>query len=282
MGDPSLSTHKQYSGGLQTIIPVLERHGFEYTEGKVNWDREEMILALDLYLQSPQPGKGSSKIEDVSRLLRRRAAQLGRIVPPRFRNADGVYLKMMNFRPYDPEQLAKGNKGMSRGAKLEEIVWNEWSPRPAKLHEAATALRLSIESGLEVGEAFSDDLDADLAAEGGYEYRQHRRHERNPMNVRRKKASVRNAGKAIACEACGFDFEVAYGHRGVDYIEVHHLKPIHAVAPGTRPKLSDLALLCSNCHRMAHRWGKLITLQEIRSLLRSGLLSQRERRGSKG
>jgi 5-methylcytosine-specific restriction protein A len=265
--DPDMK-HRGYSGGLATMIPVLERHGFDYTEGKVNWDREEMILALDLYLRNPQPGKGSKAIADVSTLLRKRAQQLGRIVPPRFRNGDGVYLKMMNFRRYDPSQRAKGNKGMERGAKLEHIVWNEWSGDVDRLREAAAAIRLSVQNGLEVGEAFSDDLDTDLAAEGGYEYRKHRRYERNPVNVRRKKAAVRNAGLPLRCEACGFDFENTYGKRGADYIEVHHKKPIHTLNPGTVPKLTDLALLCSNCHRMAHRWGKLMPVDEIAALLR--------------
>lgn len=265
IGDLAMET-RGYSGGLATMVPVLKRHGFDYTEGKVNWDREEMILALELYIRDPQPGKTSKAIADVSVLLRKRAQQLGRIVPPRFRNADGVYLKMMNFRRYDPSQQAKGNKGMERGAKLEQTIWDEWANKTASLRDAASAIRLSIENGVEVGEAFSDDLDADLAAEGGYDYRTHRRYERNPINVRRKKAAVRNAGLALACEACGFDFEEAYGERGADYIEVHHKKPIHTLQPGTVPKLSDLALLCSNCHRMAHRWGKLMSVEDITKL----------------
>ena len=273
MGDSSLSTYNQYGGGLKTIIPVLERFEFDYTEGKVNWDREEMILALDLYFREPQPGKNSPEVGKVSTLLRKRATQLGRMVPPRFRNADGVYLKMMNFRRYDDLQKAKGNTGMSRGAALEEDIWLEWSRVKQNLAAAANAIRTAIENGLQVGEAFSDDMDADLAAEGGYSYRLHRRYERNPSNARKKKASVRNAGKSLACEACGFDFEKAYGERGLDYIEVHHTKPVHTLTPGTVPKLSDLALLCSNCHRMAHRWGKLISVQEIATLRKlSGLM----------
>ncbi|ALR21902.1 hypothetical protein ATN00_18000 [Sphingobium baderi] len=266
MGDPNMEEIRGYSGGLATMVPVLERHGFDYTEGKVNWDREEMILALELYARDPQPGKGSKAVAEVSGLLRKRAEQLGRVVPPRFRNSDGVYLKMMNFRRYDPSQQAKGNKGMERGAKLEQAVWTEWSGKLVSLREAAKAIRLSIENDIEVGEAFSDDMDSDLAAEGGFEYRKHRRYERNPQNVRRKKASVKNAGLTLACEACKFDFEQTYGPRGADYIEVHHKKPIHTVKPGSVPKMSDLALLCSNCHRMAHRWGKLMSVEEIAAL----------------
>lgn len=256
-----------YSGGLATMVPVLERLGFEYTAGKVNWDREEMILALDLYMRDPQPGKTSKEVAEVSSLLRKRAQQLGRTIHPKFRNSDGVYLKMMNFRRSDALQKAKGNKGMVRGAKLEEKIWSEWAGKEASLRDAAKAIRLSIETGIQTGEAFSDDADIDLAGEGGFSYQTHRKYERNPQNVRKKKAAVRKAGLPFACEACGFDFEKTYGKRGAEYIEIHHKQPIHTLKPGSVPKLSDLALLCSNCHRMAHRWGKLITVEEIASLI---------------
>lgn len=266
MNDPALSPSNEFSGGLQTIIPVLQRCELDYTEGKINWDREELILALELYFRQPQPGKQSKELVELSALLRQRAEQLGRAVPPRFRNADGIYLKMMNFRRYDEMVKAKGNVGMRRGSNLEGEIWAEWSTDKAKLASAAQTIKLGITSGLPVGDSFADDLDGDLAAEGGYEYRKHRRYERNPANIRKKKASVKRFGLPLACEVCEFDFEAEFGDRGADYIEVHHKAPVHTLKPGTVPKLSDLALLCSNCHRMAHRWGKLLSIEELRAI----------------
>ncbi|MFD7789740.1 HNH endonuclease [Streptomyces sp. NPDC059759] len=59
-------------------------------------------------------------------------------------------------------------------------------------------------------------------------------------------------GRALQCEVCDFDFARVYGRLGVDYIEVHHVTPLHVA--GTREtRLSDLACLCANCHRMCHR-----------------------------
>lgn len=52
---------------------------------------------------------------------------------------------------------------------------------------------------------------------------------------------------------CTFDFAKVYGALGADFIEIHHTKPVAKMKPGSKTKLSDLALLCSNCHRMAHR-----------------------------
>lgn len=58
---------------------------------------------------------------------------------------------------------------------------------------------------------------------------------------------------ALLCENCEFSFEVRYGERGKGYMEVHHKQPLAALLPNVVTSLSDLMLLCSNCHRMVHR-----------------------------
>jgi len=56
---------------------------------------------------------------------------------------------------------------------------------------------------------------------------------------------------SLACEACGFDFGREFTP-SVEYAEVHHVLPLADVV-GSRPtRLEDLAVLCANCHRVAH------------------------------
>lgn len=73
-----------------------------------------------------------------------------------------------------------------------------------------------------------------------------------------------------ACGACGFDFGAAYGGWGEGYAEVHHLVLLGGKKAGKRktdPK-KDLAVLCANCHRMAHRKkGIALTVSEIKKKL---------------
>ncbi|MHA7286576.1 HNH endonuclease [Arthrobacter sp. MDT3-44] len=59
------------------------------------------------------------------------------------------------------------------------------------------------------------------------------------------------------------------GHRGHDYIDVHHILPLHASGP-TTTRLQDLALLCANRHRMIHRGNPWLTPNELRAMLSSG------------
>jgi len=58
-----------------------------------------------------------------------------------------------------------------------------------------------------------------------------------------------------------------YGDHGDGFIECHHTKPVSELQVGEKTKLSDLALVCSNCHRMIHRKRPWLSVDGIRTLL---------------
>ena len=87
--------------------------------------------------------------------------------------------------------------------------------------------------------------------------------ERKPKN---RKEAIKIHG--LNCAVCGFNFERTYGTKGKDFIEVHHVKPLHSLSEPIKinPK-TDLVCLCSNCHRMIHHeQGKILTVDELRNL----------------
>ena len=104
--------------------------------------------------------------------------------------------------------------------------------------------------------------------EGRLITRLHLARERNRTLIKRKKASFLKQHGRLFCEACGFDFAEAYGRRGEDFIECHHTRPIAFLAPGDVTKLSDLVLLCANCHRMVHVRAPWLSLPELREVVR--------------
>ncbi len=62
------------------------------------------------------------------------------------------------------------------------------------------------------------------------------------------------------------DFGERYGQRGEGFIECHHTKPL--ASPGqTVTRLDDLALLCSNCHRMVHLRRPMLSVEDLRRAL---------------
>jgi hypothetical protein len=58
------------------------------------------------------------------------------------------------------------------------------------------------------------------------------------------------------------------GEIGRDFIEAHHLRPIATLEEGVPVKYdvaADFAVLCSNCHRMIHRFANPSDVQSFRA-----------------
>ena len=63
----------------------------------------------------------------------------------KYRNPNGAYMKLMNFRRFDPEFTKEGKVGLTRGGKDEEYVWAEFAGDPTRCHEVALAIRSAID-----------------------------------------------------------------------------------------------------------------------------------------
>jgi predicted HNH restriction endonuclease len=111
-------------------------------------------------------------------------------------------------------------------------------------------------------------LDIDVALyelksfEGSSKLRQHLVRERNVSLIKTKKLVVFKKTGSLACEVCCFDFKKYYGSIGKDFCEVHHKSQLHKGERTTQ--LSDLAILCANCHRMIHKTEPMMSLDEFR------------------
>lgn len=231
-----------------------------------DWNRDEILLTLDLYLsnRSAPPGKTSKQVSDLSHLLRELHRANGGSPSDTFRNAAGVYLKMMNLRAFDPEYTQQGRVGMTRSSKLDKAIWDEFSGDAAKVRAEAQLVRDAIKLGESGVVRVLPEPEAIEAEEGGIVLKLHKRRERDRKLVKAKLESARAVGQ-LSCEVCSFDFKSAYGALGEGYIEVHHLNPVHLLKPGMKTRLDDLALLCANCHRMAHRRSTTVPLQELKA-----------------
>jgi len=103
--------------------------------------------------------------------------------------------------------------------------------------------------------------------EGRVIYKTHKSFERNGNLPIEKKNKVLKELGYLSCEVCEFNFTEKYGERGKNYIECHHNIPVSKLKEGDITKLSDLTLLCSNCHRMIHRKKPWLTLDELKKIL---------------
>ena len=253
-------------------FPILHLRGKPPT-----WKHDETILLLDLYLRLAEQGQtplnlahDAPEIIELSQTLRSLPLHGAWIQVPTFRNPNGIHMKLMNLLSLDPDH---DGKGLQAASQLDRDTWNTYAHQPELLHRLATSIRQHYESALAEGPA--DDPDPDDEAtetypEGRLLYRLHRKRERNQALIRKKKQQARS----LACEACGFDFHATYGDLGRDYAECHHTKPISTMQPGATTQLTDLAIVCANCHRMLHRPNpnnpaNPLTIQALREILAS-------------
>ncbi|MGJ9404564.1 HNH endonuclease [Arthrobacter sp. KK5.5] len=229
------------------------------------WTTDEIILASDLVRKNQWRGLDdrNADVRELSALLR--AHPFNPTVAsddPKYRNPSGVARKTWDIATSHPEYKGK----QTRGNKLDGIVLGEFLADPAGMARLAASIREGLRAGIVPDEAQLEDLGEFEAPEGRVASILHNRRERNPKLRRRKLDSVRKAGHPIACEVCAFDFAEAYGQRGRDYIEVHHVLPL-SISGETTTRLSDLALLCSNCHRVLHRTRPWITPADLRRIV---------------
>lgn len=81
-------------------------------------------------------------------------------------------------------------------------------------------------------------------------------------------ACIRHFG--YDCAVCGFNFGSTYGELGERFIHVHHKTPLSRTSESYRvDPVSDLIPLCANCHEIVHKEDPPVTVERLRSLLRS-------------
>lgn len=83
------------------------------TSPRKGWTREETLLALNLYCRIPF-GRQHSRASEVIEL----AAAIGR-------TSGSVAMKLNNFTSLDPDERARGVRGLSGASKLDRDVWDD-------------------------------------------------------------------------------------------------------------------------------------------------------------
>ncbi len=235
------------------------------------WHRDEVILALDLYFTIDRNAISASnpQIIELSKLLNQLPIHRNSQTTEKFRNPNGVSLKLHNFSAIDP--IYKG-KGMKAFSKLDEEIFYEFVNDKIQLSKIAFKIKEVLKDNLlpELNKIEDEDIDSTqyTAKEGQTLYKYHKYRERNKTLISKKKKSFLSKHGCLFCEACGFDFAKVYGMLGEGFIECHHTSPLSEIENEKETTLDDLRLVCSNCHRMLHR--KIgITIEDLKEILKN-------------
>jgi 5-methylcytosine-specific restriction enzyme A len=261
-----------FSGGEATVKRILEDLGFivdvqpDRTTSSPRsrpWTYGEVVLACELvadnewqYLRRTDP-----HVLALSELLRgmfpRDAA-----VRDDFRSASSVARKTADIATQHPDYAGIPTRGGSHDRRVLQAFLAE----EGRMRAEAAAIRQAALAP-PIADADSPDLDLSVEYDEGRSFeRRHIARERDPRAREAKIAAVYAATGAVACEVCAFDFAATYGERGSLFAECHHRDPLSVVGE-TRTRLEDLALLCSNCHRMIHRYRPWLTVEQLRAIV---------------
>jgi len=264
----SALANSDLSGGDKDAVQRLERLGFTVRKPVRNpdWSWDEHVLALELYIRSGRrsPRAHSKEVIELSSVLRALAKLRGVAGNAKLRSPDGVHMKLENLSRFDPEQQASGRKGLPKGGGGEEAVWARFGHDLKELVAEADGIRAALADPALLRDDLSQEYEGE---EGRLVMRLHRSRERDPQLSKRKKSQALARYGSLKCEVCEFDFAARYGELGAGFIEAHHRRPIASLTEKTTTTLSDLALVCANCHRMLHKGGRLTSLEEPREKL---------------
>ena len=103
------------------------------------WTRDELLVALDYYLDNSDDyfSPTGDGVLDLTAKISQVAKALGLTGSDTLRNANGVSMKLLNFRAHDPNH---DTKGLSRGNKLEKVVWAEYADNPSSLKNVVATI----------------------------------------------------------------------------------------------------------------------------------------------
>ena len=100
-----------------------------------NWNREQLIVALNLYWKIPYnkiSGSSNSLIQQIASIINRTPAALA--------------YKLMNFTSLDSEKQKIGNKGKTAASSSDKEIWNEYFGKWEKLALDSSAILSVIQN----------------------------------------------------------------------------------------------------------------------------------------
>lgn len=239
------------------------------TARRVPWTVDEILVAAELVVRHGWEDLRESNPEviELSRLLRALPQHAAFVADETFRSPKSVSRKITDLYTARPGYPGHATKGGADSKRIAEAFDANPEPMSAIAREIRRAWEEASATGTDVVGTTPDIDELEGAPEGRVILAIHHRRERDPQLRQRKIQAVMRAHGSLTCEVCGFDFGATYGDVGDGYIEVHHVTPLHASGE-TTTRLVDLAVLCSNCHRMIHRRTPWLTPDELRERVR--------------
>lgn len=180
----------------------------------------------------------------VARRGRKSIAAIGKVTSdPYFSTAKTMKI----FKPYEPYP---NHIDVKWDTEPRDIMFAKQVFGMQTIHSISDAkLKALMSSDEHLGNDYPYEADEFDFTEGGPKKYLANRYERDP---KARAACLKHHG--YRCAACEMLFVEVYGEIGINFIHVHHLRPIASRKKSYKldPK-KDLVPVCPNCHAMIHR-----------------------------
>jgi len=157
---------------------------------------------------------------------------------------------------------------------FQQVDWN-WLTQDLHLFIYRKVLKLYKPKNNDESEIIIEEIKEDnepISIEGQSKLATHMRYERDSSLIKKIKENAIKSNPMLNCEVCGFSFFEKYGVLGQGFIEAHHKNPLSETKE-TKTTKDEIALVCSNCHKMIHKgiskleYNTILTLTELKELL---------------
>ncbi|MBE7173147.1 MAG: hypothetical protein INR73_21405 [Williamsia sp.] len=229
-----------------------------------DWNKEELILALDLYFKldyGQMHGKNPEVIQ-LSNQLRSLNIHTEIVDKKSFRSVNSVALKLANLKKCD--QNFSG-KGMKDGGKLEKEIWSKYHTHRDKLNKEADLIRQ-----LYLSKKYDNDSaerHPELKSNFNFLYHYHKNRETDPLIIKIKMELMSHRMKKLACEVCKFDPVSFYGEIANGLLEIHYNKQLKDEPVLEISDINDYIMVCGNCHKVLDKNFGLIDGADLRNLI---------------
>jgi 5-methylcytosine-specific restriction enzyme A len=228
-----------------------------------DWNREELILALDLYFKMDYGQMHGRNPEIIQLSIDLRNLNIHTDIPDKesFRSPNSVALKLANLKRSDQNFTGKG---MRDGGKLEKEIWNEFHRHRDTLKNEADLIRqLYLKSDYKSQPTNPKDF-----KKSDFFFQFHKNRETDPLVIKVKKEMVLSNSKRLKCEVCGFDLIAFYGELGNDLVEIHYNNESKKEPGLDSSSMEDFIIVCPNCHKALDKNFGLLDATDLKGIIR--------------
>lgn len=228
------------------------------SNSRIKWVRDEVLLALDLLLNSEDQifGPNDKRISELSRLLQSLPIVSPEDRNPYFRNFAGVRRQILTFA----WSLKKDEKASHVGMEFYR-VFQEFENDKYYLNQIATAIKKCLPVAKKI--YFADKSECEGFQEGSLLGHLHRYFEKDCGSE-----FIRDFYFS-SCSICGIRADHIYSQKNMGFIDLHLLIPPVEYEEKMRFKKTDFVEVCPNCHRMLHLIRPWTTKPELKSILKT-------------